>query len=158
MWNYTGDVNIEHGGVFFQSLDDDSIRAVAITPCSSAGGPDNLFLIEDGFIYVGDAERIASALTVCGYTLDVVPDIEGETYRINTGDGTFPVSSVAGLCLLVDAFMGSSGVEASRAEIVVRIGKVDTDFWDGRGWNPKPDYVLPGNAKLENFVRKNFLK
>jgi hypothetical protein len=45
---YSGDLNIEHGGFFYtlDNFDRGYVDAVRVTPCSDAGGPDNVFWIE----------------------------------------------------------------------------------------------------------------
>lgn len=40
---YFGDINIEHGGTFYDS---ETLDAVRVTPCSAAGVADNCFWVE----------------------------------------------------------------------------------------------------------------
>ena len=51
--NYFGDVNIEHGGVFYtlKGYRDGYVSAVRVTACSDAGGPDNCFWMEHLTLY-----------------------------------------------------------------------------------------------------------
>ena len=72
-WNYNGDMGLEYGGFYWREDGaDDYVLAVRVTPCSDAGGPDNLFHIESGSIYIGtdpDRARCAVCLAVERYLL-----------------------------------------------------------------------------------------
>lgn len=148
-WNYSGDMNLEYGGLFWREDGaDDYVLAVKVTPCSDAGGPDNLFHIEHGSIYLGtDVKRHKSALDCCGYKL-----ADDGTMTDGAG-GTFTKKQArARLVEAMDAYCGLD----NRTEHVVQIGKAEPE--DGRGgWSPEPDTILRGNAKLRNFVREEFL-
>lgn len=136
-WHFNGDINLRYGGFFWrEDGSDDYVLAVRVTPCSDAGGADNLFCIENGSIYMPlDPAKRHSALQVCGYEDDPAPTRS----------------------MLVDAFMAYGGVERAtfNGEVIVRIGKAETLTRDG--WNPEPDTVLRGNASLEKYVREHFL-
>jgi hypothetical protein len=136
-WNFNGDINLEYGGFFWREDGaDDYVRAVRITPCSDAGGPDNLFHVEQGSIYMPlDAAKRKSALSVCGYENEANPSRS----------------------MLVDSFMAYHGIDrdSMNGEQVVRIGKAQELARDG--WNPEPDFVLRGNSSLERFVKGQFL-
>ena len=135
-WNFNGDVNLEYGGFFWREDGaDDYVLAVRVTPCVDAGGPDNLFHIEQGSIYMPtDPAKRKSALACCGYEMET-----------------------ATRSMMVDAFMAYGGIErdSMNGEQVVQIGQKQE--LEREGWNPEPDYVLRGNASLEKFVRANFL-
>jgi hypothetical protein len=135
-WNYCGDINIEHGGYFWREDGaDDYVLCVRVTPCSDAGGPDNMFWIEHGSIYLpDDAEKRKRALDCCGWIDDAATTTRAQ---------------------LVDAFLAYYGSDTD-AQTVVRVGPKQ----DGRReWNDEtqPDKVLRSNASLENYVRNNFL-
>lgn len=71
---YTGDVNIEHGGIFY-NLDNFRTNgyadAVRVAPGSDAGLADNEFWIEHITVNIPRDESIfKSALDCCGYTLE----------------------------------------------------------------------------------------
>ena len=154
-WRYSGDMNLTHGGTFFGALDGDSIDAVAVTPVSTAGGPENVFLIEHGTIHAPH-EIWAEALETCGYELHY---IAGTAQIVDCMGASHGVHTEEGQAMLADALMAHRGLESDRAQWVVRIGKVDP-FWSpssGGAWNPEPDRVLPGNARLDNYVRKHWL-
>lgn len=73
-FHYNGDVNIEHGGTYY-ALDTfkyDYVDAVRVTPCSDAGGPDNVFWVETVTIILRDpdSEQAKRALDSCGPGLD----------------------------------------------------------------------------------------
>jgi hypothetical protein len=134
-WNYNGDMNLEEGGFYWREADaDDYVLAVRVTPCSDAGGPDNLFHIESGSIYIGDnPDRIASALDVIGQTPD-------DSTRED----------------IVYALMAYAGIDGG-SETVLRFGKDESDYCRGGGWNPAPDNVLRRNTDLRRYVERNFL-
>jgi len=155
-WLYTGDIDLAQGGTFFKPIDDDNqIRAVQVTPCSVAGGPDNLFLIEDGYLHAGGIDEWQSALDVCGYTLKFFNGSaqiwDGSTYNA--------VGNPEGATLLTDAVLGAKGFD-DRQQTVIQIGKEDP-FYDydrkGGAWCPEPDFVLHGNTRLHRYVAKHFL-
>src|ERR1700685_3511801 len=65
-WHYMGDINLEYGGYFWREDGaDDYVLCVRVTPCSDAGGPNNLFWIEQGSIYM-DATKRQQCLSVIG--------------------------------------------------------------------------------------------
>ena len=135
LWNYVGDVSLRHGGYYWREDDaDDYVLAVEIIPCSDAGGPDNLFWINEGSIYI-TPERAAAAL---------------ESYVDNPADAT--------RAQIVDAVMGHYGMERD-AETVLRIGPVEDpdDAWRWEGMTAEPDVVLRGNAKLRRWVERECL-
>jgi hypothetical protein len=136
-WNYDGDINLEYGGLFWRKTGfDDYVDVVEISPCTDQGGPNNLFIITRGSIYLPkDRDARKSALNIIG---------------VDMAD--------AKLRDLVHAFNAYHGVERDSlgGEHIVRIGKPD-EFWSGRGYNPKPHEVLRADAKLVNYVRKGFL-
>ena len=133
-WNYCGDINLEHGGYFWREAGaDDYVEAVDVAPCSDAGGPDNLFWITEGSIYLG-GDR-AGALSCIGAE-------PGTTDRAT----------------LVDAHRAYGGVESdSLGASVVRIGPAEPIR--GQGWdnNITGDVVLRASASLTRYVRKECL-
>lgn len=133
-WNYCGDINLECGGFFWQESGyADYVYAVSVTPCSEAGGPDNKFLIEVGSIFISeDDKRINSALDCIGMMRE---------------DATR-----ADIVYAVNAYAGLDGPN----QYVVQIGKDDENEYNN-GWNPDTDYVLRGNTKLKNYVKREFL-
>jgi hypothetical protein len=136
-WNYNGDINLEHGGLFWREDGaDDYVLAVRVTPCSEAGGPNNLFHIEQGSVYLpNDSAKRNQALNVIGQTL------ENATRRD-----------------LVESFVAYHGIDRDcrNGEQVIQIGKPETDLRSD-GWSPKPDITLRGNASLANYVRREIL-
>jgi hypothetical protein len=138
-WQYSGDMHREEGGLYWrEDGSDDYVRAVRITPCSDAGGPDNLFVIEQGSIYLPEDEtRRNSALATIGWFDESDPD--PAHYR---------------RCL-VDAFLAYHGMENDvwNGSIVLRIGRAQ----ESRGWSPEADIVKPHNLNLQRFVEGEYL-
>lgn len=137
-WNYCGDINLRYGGFFWQESGyADHVYCVDVIPCSDMGGPDNLFIIEKGSIYLPleDAERVKSALDVIGMTSD-------EAKRFD----------------LIYAFKAYGGQDVDCRE-TVQIGKRDEFYdYDRGGFDmPEIDRQLRANAKLKNYVRREFL-
>lgn len=149
-WKYSGDMDLEYGGLFWRAgLHDDYVDAVRVTPCSDAGGPDNLFYIETGSIYM-PRDKAAVALDTCGYRIGYV-----DPKHIRVMDCTGAIMSKANSrALLVDAFAAYHGIERDY-ETVVQIGPAEER--NCNGWSPDPDHVLRSNAKLANFVRRECL-
>jgi hypothetical protein len=130
-WKYSGDVSIEHGGLFWREDGaDDYVLAVCVSPCSDAGGPTNMFWIEVGSIYMPtDADKRKRALDCIGASSDKPARAE-----------------------LVHAFHAYSGIDADSRH-TVQIGKPDP--YHSREWGgAEVTDQLRGNATLARFVRK----
>lgn len=128
-WQYSGDLHIEEGGLFFREDDaDDYVLAIRVTPCADAGGPSNLFHIETGSIYFSP-DRLESALDIIG----VKPD----------------AATVEDKAIAYCAYHGIDR-DSWNGERVVQIG--DAEEMEREGWNPKPDDILPEGAKLADYV------
>ena len=142
-WIYRGDVNIECGGMFvLDEGDDDSVQVVEVTPCSDAGGPDNLFWIEKGSVYMPlDEKRREQALNSIGW-FD-----EGNDDPAHKRE------------CLIDGFKAYHGIDAD-TRVVVQVGKRDPFYdYDRGGFSmPEVDYQLRANAKLVNFVKREFCR
>lgn len=152
-WHYSGDMNLTEGGFYWREDDaDDYVLAVDVTPCSDAGGPSNLFHIESGSVYlpIDDPKRLRAALSVLGYDLLDNGDIGVDGGVIEKGSPTWR-------WFVVDACRAYHGLDRDtfNGVTVVQIGR-DEEAHPG-GWSPNPDVVLRGNAKLENYVRREFL-
>ena len=139
-WNYSGDINLEYGGYYWREDGaDDYALVVRITPCTDAGGPSNLFVIERGSVYI-PREPMArkQALTILGEE-----DNESPSFA-----------------LLVEAFISYGGIERHcvAGKTIVRVGPIDPFYAAGGiGWNPKPDKILRANASLANYAKREFL-
>lgn len=72
---YCGDSSIEHGGFYYsvETLKWGYVDAIRVSPCSDAGGPDNVFWIERLTINL----RTGSALANVRATCDVPKDLKG---------------------------------------------------------------------------------
>lgn len=131
-WQYSGDMNLECGGFYWlDEGDEDFVTAVEVVPCSDAGGPDNLFLIESGTIFL-DKSKSESILSVIG----MKPEEASRNDFIYAAKAYY-------------------GIESEWSE-VVQIGKAQEPYRPG-GWNPEPDEFLRGNARLIRYVERHFL-
>lgn len=138
-WNYSGDMNVEYGGYWWQEDGaNDYVNAVRVTPCSDAGGPSNLFWLETGSIYLGDKARQDNSLSAIG----VEP---GEATRRD----------------YVEAALAYYGIERDcwNGERVIQIGKPQEagDSWQWGGVD-RVDVQLRGNASLARFIRSECLR
>ena len=134
-WQYRGDVDLREGGLFWREDGaDDYVLAVEVIPCSAAGGPDNLFWIEEGSIYI-TPERAKQALA----------GVYGPDHEPTRAD-------------IVEAIMSHYGMERD-VETTLQIGKrqEDPDKWRFDSDNFRVDVVLRGNASLARWVERNCL-
>lgn len=78
---YSGDVSIEHGGVFYclDSWQLGYVDALRVVPAYDAGGPDNVFWIEGLTVNLRTGARLASVLQCSGLSADTMPT--GAAYR-----------------------------------------------------------------------------
>jgi hypothetical protein len=137
-WQYSGDVDLRQGGFYFRDDDSDLVEFVEIIPESVAGGPDNIFRIEVGDIFIPEqADRRKSALEFIG------ADLESPA----RGD-------------LLHAFCAYEGIEID-SRSYVQVGFQVDEFWQGEGRGyvlPKIDHKLRSNASLRTFVQRTFLR
>lgn len=135
-WNYVGDVSIREGGYYWREDNaEDYVLCVEVIPCSIAGGPDNLFWVHDGLIYLGDAERQDKALDCIGLTHET-----------------------ANRATIVDACMNYQGMEHD-ADYIVQIGKGEAGrYYPGFDMPSADDIVqLRANASLRRYIRMEHL-
>jgi hypothetical protein len=136
-WNYNGDINLVHGGYFWrEDGSDDYILCVRVQPCSDAGGPDNLFWIERGAVYMpDDPDKRRQALQVCGWEKEEKPCRE----------------------MLVDAFLsyGNFDRDSMNGTTVIRFGPAQPA---SREFGTiEPNVILRANASLKKYIKNNFL-
>ncbi|QIV65815.1 hypothetical protein Cp1R7AA1_025 [Mesorhizobium phage Cp1R7A-A1] len=147
-WNYSGDINREYGGFYWREDGaDDYVRAVRITPCSDAGGPDNLYSIEQGSIYIpADHAKRLSAISMFGYTMDANGVVTDTT-------GTVATPEQARM-YIVEAMLAYHGIE-SDSDTILQIGRAQEN--NPGGWSPEADIVKPHNLNLQRFVEREYL-
>lgn len=154
---YSGDVNIEHGGMFY-ALDtwaEGYVDALRVVPCSDAGGPDNCFWIETLVINLPDSSnevikhglekaegKLRDALHSCGW-FDGGYD----------GGSKGKMSKATRRHVIVQALesYGGYGVD-QMSSTLIRVGGPDR-FYNGRD-KFEPEKVLRGSASLENYARR----
>lgn len=164
-WFYSGDISIEHGGVFYNlgPFEDGYVDAVRLQPCSDAGGPDNVFWIEhltviihDGWKHafwgpgdtaaarrahralhdMPDAERTESALTCCGWD-----DQIAEWDKLTLAQRKH---------VITDACISYGHYDQTESEMV-SLGK--PEFTKNREGEWKPATILRANTNLRKYVR-----
>lgn len=141
--HYSGDINIEHGGVLYSLANAkyDYADAVRVTPVSDAGGPANQFWVETIVVNLPtDPDGIERVLGCIGLTT--------EEYKTLT--------RARRLHALVDACICYGKYDQDKSEVVQVGVKVDP-FWSAEhhaGFDPvKVDVVLRGNASLKRYAR-----
>lgn len=72
---YSGDVSIEHGGMFYclDSWQWGYVDALRVVPVSDAGGPDNVFWLEKLTINLRTGAELDSILQTSGWTREDIP-------------------------------------------------------------------------------------
>jgi hypothetical protein len=160
-WKYTGDKNIECGGMFYNDEGPDSmpdyIEVVIVTPASDGGGVDNVFYVERGSIYMpnDDLKRMRNTADICGWTLD-----EGKNLRVPSysgeSDTVLEFQSPEWRARMLDAWLAYHGIDGPDSW-VVRVGPRDKDT-DDSGWlsQHEPDFKLRSNVNLKRWIENEF--
>lgn len=155
-WRYVGDVNLEYGGTFFKVADleafaadpvaNDSVEVVRVEDT-----PWGWWLIESASLYLKGRTLGAEGLSR-EYSLNLA-DLEADPLLLAQLEALF-VLSVWGLedPARMAVLIGAAGNMAERDM-----------FGDWHlvknGLQPTPPLTkLPGNARLANYVRANYLK
>mgnify|MGYP003673049102 CR=1 FL=1 len=143
-WANFGDVSTEHGQTWILDATVDSeqdyAECVKIWGVSNAfGGPDNVYVIERGSIYMplDDSEKVSCALGCSGFTPSLATWIDK--------------------ALAFETYHGMDRDIYNGLEIVA-VGKVtDQDGLDAmpHGWEIETQ--LHGNASIDKYLRDNFL-
>lgn len=181
-WRWQGDDPSEQSGLWWQEDGEglDYVNAVRIVACSDAGGPGNLYVVEEGTLYLKDAKSVLSVIGVerghyatyrpigrfgmpakelddCRRTFS--SEFEARFWiaghpEVKSIYTTFPTVERS---VLVHAHLASNGIEVQSSR-AIRIGPVDPFWKDGheRGWNPEPDIILRANTSLIKYVKKNY--
>ncbi|MGR3178763.1 MAG: hypothetical protein ACUZ8E_11965 [Candidatus Anammoxibacter sp.] len=152
-WNYNGDVNLECGGYYWRQDDpeDDYVYCVGIVGSNAFGGPDNIYLVESGTLYIPESDKDKQAcLNTCGYKLidNMIHDCCG---------GIFSLDSDHGKILLIDSIKAYYGVESGYGgQEVIQIGKLDSQY-DESDYVFNPTIVIHGNNNLRKYIEKEYL-
>lgn len=135
-WIYRGDLNVECGGFWIlDEGDDDFVTVAELVPVSDMGGPDNLFILVRGSIYLPlEEDKRKSALDTIGWFDQSNPD--PAHYR---------------MCL-IDAFRAYHGIEQDvwNGETVIRVGP------EAGEWDRAPDVILPEDVKLREWLEAEY--
>ena len=150
-WKYQGDVNLQHGGTFYDFSDWQYgyVSAVEVTNLDSAAGFTGAVLIEPMSIVIErSAEQLAQALSLIGAKLLPNGDIDdnGSIIKRRTAAHRF---CIAYAC----QSYGYADRETENSEIL----QLDREAPMAKeGWTATKR--LRANASLENYVRRNFLR
>lgn len=141
---YTGDINAEHGGMFYtlEGVKWGYVDALRIVPCSDAGGPDNLFWLERLTINLREGAALAPILECCGIGRD-------ELARLT------PAQRVHASIRAHESY----GAYDPDGTEVVRIGPPCPFFDHRREWeSPKIDRVLRAGSSIGRYAKRLFSK
>jgi hypothetical protein len=166
-WYYSGDVNIEHGGMFMQLHEwaNGFVNVVRVQPCSDAGGPDNMWWVESLSILLPDL-NLHFPFWGAGVTVDerkatrVLHDVEDHPFEpalISCGwdtqlDAWDKLTVHAKRCAMVEAAVGYGLYDQEWSE-PVRIGD-DWPFFDGNHADWPVGVQLRGNSSLRAYVKR----
>lgn len=174
-WFYSGDADIENGGFFYDLSNFDDLgyaQAVRVTPCSDAGGPDNVFWVEMLSVNTGDKDAIRLAYSGVGD--DVQTRRAHRTLHHDPNLGSLNklierIEQALDCCgwdrqlkewdaltwaqkrhVVVDACVSYGHYDQESSEMV-SLGK--PEFTRNREGEWKPDKVLRASASLRNYAK-----
>lgn len=135
-WHYSGDINLEYGGIFIQDSGyPDHVYAVEVIAGSDLGFADCQFIVNRGSIYIGtDKEDIKRALECSRLYESDKPDWKQ-------------------IALAMNAYRGMDIEDQN----TYQIGKL-TNYDPDKAHEFNPDYQLRGNTSLRRFIRTEFLE
>lgn len=176
-WHYQGDVNIEHGGMYYclDGFDQGYAECVRVTPCSNAGGPDNTFWIEQLTVDIGDHALLAFS----GVGPDAATRRADRVLRLELNA---PGDAVSRAIIRIEAALTCRGwdtqldkwdklTEAQRRHVIVdacvSYGRYDQqssemvsvgkpEFTRNREGDWEPAITLRANANLREYVRGRY--
>lgn len=151
-WHYSGDINLEYGGVFIDMSDwtNDYATAIRVQPCSDAGLQDNAWWIEELTIIKPRTEQeLKSVLDSCSWTID--PE---DGSLIGCGGDVMAAPNTKQFNLIIAEACVGYGLYDRENSTSIQIGPVD-DWHDGE--TLEVDEKLRGNVSLERYVRRNYL-
>lgn len=175
VWHYSGDVDIAHGGMFYNmdDIENGYADAVRVTAVSDAGGPDNMWWVERisinvGAVHVRMHDKRLKNWPFAGVGATVA---EREAHRILHDWPSEPaLEDMMRFCgwhenleqwdkltltqQLHAMVLGSAdyGRFDTASTEMIQIGKADP-FWKPRGETYTPDKILRGNTSLRNYAR-----
>jgi hypothetical protein len=158
-FKYSGDINVEHGGVWYKlnRKDWDSYgycSAIRVTPCSDGGAQDNAWWVEELTVLKPEKEsELKSILETCGWFIDPETGDIVSTYRADT---VAKKGTAAFRWAIADSCVGYGRYDIINSE-TVQIGKKPEGkrpYWE----QAEPSIILRANSSLERYVRNNFLK
>jgi len=139
---WSGDINPENGGHFYRldGVEYGYASGVIITPCSDAGGPDNLFWVTPITVNLRTGEELEKILFTVGASTSAM---------IESG-----MNARARLHAAIDAHI-SYGVYDQGCCACVQVGPMD-ESWSNRGGfdMPRTTVRLRAGACIGNYAKK----
>lgn len=133
---YSGDISIENGGYFydFEGWENGYVSVTRVTPCSDAGGPDNLFWIESITLNIREGAALDSVLSCCGLTRETLPKGAARRHA------------------LIDCHVSYGAYDVNRCECI-QIG-ADYELSESCGFNmPRVDKIVRKGSSLRRIAR-----
>jgi hypothetical protein len=152
-WNYSGDVNLEYGGVFIDISDWENgyATAVRVQPYSDAGLQNNAWWIEELTVIKPRSEQeLKSVLDSCGWTID-----PKDSSLVGCGGEVVAAPNTKEFRLAIADSCIGYGLYDTTISTSVQIGQTDP-YHDGETLTA--DETLRSNASLSRYVRRNFLQ
>lgn len=143
-WRYFGDVHLSEGGVFLRiepdGLANNYADAVRVTPCSDAGGPDNMWWVEALTVLLPEQKDpdFARVLDSCGMT------------KVPGGSALQRAYALAEMCVQYGRYDPANCFPNASSE-TVQIGAISA-FDKERKEEIRATVVLHGNASLRKYV------
>lgn len=133
-WNYNGDSDLGNGGWYWQEDGQngeflDYVSIVDVIPEADIGGRSNVFFVSTGTLYLGD--KVTESAECCG--------IQGPPSREQ----------------LIYSMKAYKGFDEDIYTFLIQIGKAEPE--NHNGTFGEPHVFLRGNAKLENYIKNNYL-
>lgn len=177
VWHYSGDVNIEHGGMFYNlaTWEDGYVECWRCQPCSDAGGPDNMYWIEHLSVSVGGHAMLAFSgvgTTVSQRRAHRVLHLEVDVYGERVAKAIDRIEQALA-CVgydtpemladwdkrtlaerrhIVTLACVSYGTYDQESSALIRVGPPQLAPF-GDDWQQEPEEVLRANTNLRKYVR-----
>lgn len=148
-WDFQGDVNLEHGGIFFDLSEwrNGYVTAVEVRDLDSGCGFRGAVLIEERTITIDRPERHASALDAIGSTILPNGDIEDNGRVLSKGSRAWKLC----IAYALNAY-GFHDLRRSEVLQLERDGPMQFGGWIAA------DKRLRANANLRRYVQREWLR
>ncbi len=152
-WLYTGDMNLEHGGLFVHMAQyqagETSVDVVEVRPDSDRGGADNVFHVQPGVLYT-ERDNWDTILAHAGVRMAVIGGLPVMVEDGLRGPADYQLATTpAALLRRLEALHHYLGAEESGPGYVVRVGRPDDLSAEP---TEEPDTILRAGTSLARWV------